>query len=109
MYTTAEQPKRAPLLTAHEEIVRAEGGVGIRAHQEITDHFHSALRDEKSVSKKQREGNYMHVGSVPVIFINKWKREGFDIFDKNVKFADIIKRLHAEGLDDFISTNKRFG
>lgn len=61
-------------------------------------------KKDKIDSASQREGEYMRVASIPVAIVEKWKREGFDIFQVDGK--EIIKRLHAEGLDGFIVTNK---
>ncbi len=104
-----KQPQKVILSNVHEEMVYDEDkGVGFVAQQDITDEYKDGLREEKSQSANRRERNFMKIGSIPVIFVNKWKREGFDIFDKNVKFADIAKRCREEGCDDFISTTKRF-
>lgn len=63
-----------------------------------------ANKKAKMDSMGQREGEYMRVASIPVAIVEKWQREGFDIFQVDGK--EIIKRLHAEGLDGFILTNK---
>lgn len=103
------QKSKVILSNVHEEMVYdAEKGVGFVAQQDITDEYKDGLRDERAESTRSRERNFMKVGSVPVIFVNKWRREGFDIFDKNVTFADISKKCREEGCDDFISTSKRF-
>lgn len=103
------QKSKVNLINVHEDMVYDDDkGVGFVAQQDITDEYKQGLRDEKAESTRKRERNFMKVGSIPVIFVNEWKRQGFDIFDKNVKFADIAKRCRDLGLDDFISTAKRF-
>jgi hypothetical protein len=48
------------------------------------------------------------VAEVPTMLVEVWARQGFDIVnDRNIKARDIVKRLKAEGLDDFLTTNKR--
>ena len=48
----------------------------------------------------------MRVASIPTVIVEKWMKEGFNIFDQNVDGKDIIKRLKAEGLDAFLTTEK---
>lgn len=110
MFQKRKVPKSKVILSnVHEEMVYDEDkGVGFVSHQDITDEYKDGLRDEKAESTRKRERNFMKVGSIPVLFVNEWKRQGFDIFDKNVTFKDIAKRCRELGLDDFISTAKRF-
>lgn len=74
--------------------------------QEITDEFlahNKALRDASSA----RSGDYHQIASIPTVVVEKWMREGFNIFDNNVKASEIVARLKTEGLTDFLTTNKR--
>ena len=48
----------------------------------------------------------MRVASIPTVIVEKWMKEGFNIFDQNVDGKDIIKRLKAEGLEAFLTTEK---
>lgn len=96
------------LHTAQEDIVLQDGKIAHTGSQLITDAWKAGLAEDKSNSTKKREKNFMHVASIPVIFVNKWKREGFDLLgDKNITHKDVLRRLREEGLDDFIATNKR--
>lgn len=96
------------MTTAQERIVYDDvKGYGFEGQQLITDEYQAGLKDAKAESKKRREKNFMLFASIPVVFVNKWMREGFSVFDKNVTFKDIEKKLHAEGLDAFLATNKR--
>lgn len=72
--------------------------------QHIPDHFLRTLKAERDASMSQREGEFMKVASIPVAVIDKWKREGFDIYQVNGK--EILKKLKEEDLDAFITTNK---
>jgi hypothetical protein len=78
----------------------------IEHNQLITDDFLArckALRDESS-----RPANDWHeVASIPTVVVEKWMREGFNIFDNNVKASEIVARLKAENLDAFLTSNKR--
>lgn len=84
------------------------GGLHVRKDQEITSDFLDDLKDRRFASSQVREKEYMHVASIPVVVIEKWMREGFDILsDKNITHADIVDRLKRDGLDGFLATNKR--
>lgn len=98
------------LHTANEDVALDNGKIVHTGNQLITDGWLAGMRDDKAESTKKREKNFMHVASIPVIFVNEWKRKGFDILaDKNITHKDVIRRLREEGLDDFIATNKRVG
>lgn len=82
------------------------GGLVIKHEQYIPDDFISDLRREREDSLSTPAGEFHRVASIPTGWVDKWKREGFDIYDKNVTNADIIKRLRKEQLDGFITSNK---
>ena len=35
----------------------------------------------------------MHVASIPVIIVQKWQKEGFDIMQPGVTYKEIVARL----------------
>ena len=74
--------------------------------QQISQGFLDDLKDKRNQSTKQLEGEYQHVASIPVIFVEKWKKEGFDIMDGSIPFREIIKKLKAENLEGFMATEK---
>jgi len=74
--------------------------------QQISQGFLDDLKDKRNQSTNQLEGDFQHVASIPVIFVEKWKKEGFDIMDGSVPFKEIIKKLKAENLDGFMATEK---
>ena len=82
------------------------GGLFNKRTQEIPQSFLDSLKQQREDSLKQREGDYMRVASIPTVIVEKWMKEGFNIFDQNVDGKDIIKRLKAEGLDAFLTTEK---
>ena len=75
--------------------------------QQISQGFLDDLKDKRNQSTKQREGDFQHVASIPVIFVEKWKKDGFDIMDGSVPFKEIIKKLKAENLEGFMATDKQ--
>ena len=78
---------------------------GIIKAQEIPEDFVSDLKKQKLESKNRREGEFMHFARIPVIVHEKWLREGFDC--TRAPYKETQARLHREGLDAFIVTNKR--
>lgn len=74
--------------------------------QQISQGFLDDLKDKRNHSTNHLEGDFQHVASIPVIFVEKWKKEGFDIMDGSVPFKEIIKKLKAENLDGFMATEK---
>lgn len=74
--------------------------------QNISQAFMDDVRDARNASANEPIGNFQRVASIPTIVIEKWMREGFNIYDPNVNGKDIIKRLKAENLDGFLTTDK---
>ena len=82
------------------------GGVFRKHTQAISDDFLTSLKDQRNASKDQREGEFMRVASIPVVVVEKWMREGFDIMSGKHTAAEIVKRLKQENLDAFLTTEK---
>lgn len=72
--------------------------------QFVPDEYMRSLQRSREDSMGQKEGEYMRVASIPVAVVDKWKREGFDIYQVSGK--EILKKLREENLDAFITTNK---
>jgi hypothetical protein len=77
----------------------------IRHIQWIDPKFLENLAEERHLSSQQRFGEIGKVASIPTIFIEKWLREGFDIWQASA--AEIQKKLIREGLEHFLATDKR--
>lgn len=75
--------------------------------QRISDTLLTTLKDKRHDTANQMEGEFMHVASIPVIFVEKWQREGFDIMQPGISYKEIVARLKAENLDGFMATDKR--
>lgn len=93
------------LLDSYTEFEDNADGLLIKRSQEIPEEFISDLKKQKIESTQQRERTFMHVASIPVIVHEKWLKEGYDCTRE--PYRETIKRLHREGLDAFIVTNKR--
>ena len=82
------------------------GGLLNKRTQHISQSFLDDIKEQRNQSAGRREGDYMRVASIPTVIVEKWMSEGFNIFDQNVDGKDIIKRLKAEGLEAFLTTEK---
>lgn len=79
-------------------------GLLIRKDQVITDEFLDGLKEDRNASK-ERAGEYHKVASVPMVVVEKWLREGFDIWRESPQA--VLKKLRDENLEAFIATEKR--
>lgn len=78
--------------------------LAIKHEQHIPSSFLSHLSDLRTSSAHAREGNFMKLCSIPVAVVEKWQREGFNIYEESAQ--SIMKRLRKEDLDGFIATSK---
>ena len=81
-------------------------GLVIERYQAIPAEFMAGLRNERQANRNTAAGEMHRVASIPVVVIDKWKREGFD-FD-NAPVKEILLKLKAEHLDGFITSDKAF-
>jgi hypothetical protein len=77
----------------------------IRHDQYIPDEFVSQLKRDKIDTLHEPTGDFYKVATIPVGWVNKWKRKGFDINTASAR--EILSRLRKEQVDAFITTNKR--
>lgn len=82
------------------------GGVFRKHTQEISNDFLTSLKEQRNASLNQREGDFMRVASIPVVVVEKWMREGFDVMSGKHSAAEIVKRLKQENLHAFLTTDK---
>ena len=80
-------------------------GLFTKHHQDIDSGFLGRLRDKRNASAHSPTGDYMHVASVPAVFIHKWLKEGFNAYQAPVK--DVVAKLRADGLEQFLASDKR--
>lgn len=78
----------------------------VRKEQEITDEFLANLRDQRLESANARMGENVRIATIPVIVIEKWLREGFDVNKASAR--EVIRKLKADGLEGFLATTKSF-
>ena len=73
--------------------------------QSIPQSYIDRLKAERDASKEGREKDYMRVASVPVVLVEKWLAEGYDVYNEPIRKT--VAKLKAEGLDHFVTTNKQ--
>ena len=88
-----------------EELIQDGDRVTRKKSQFIPQSFIQDLRNQRFASTHTREGENQRIASIPVAVHEKWLREGFDLFQHSHK--EVLKRLRAENLDAFITTNKQ--
>ena len=82
------------------------GGLVLKKSQEIPQSLLDSIKAKRDDSTNHKEGEFMHVASIPAVIAEKWMREGFNILDPNVNGKEIVRRLKAENLDAFLTTEK---
>jgi hypothetical protein len=87
---------------AEERLERVDGpnekDLVFKRFQDIPDSFVQSLRDNVAPFA----GTEMRrVASIPEAVVNKWKREGFDVYKESAQA--IVARLSAEDLGKFIT------
>ena len=104
---TKDNSKPAPrtLLGVETEYLQEGDNVTFKNTQNITTAFLDDLKDSRNASSETREKDFQRVASIPVVVHEQWLREGFDLYQHNVK--EITKRLRDQSLDYFMATDKR--
>ena len=93
------------LLGVENTYLEEFGRVTIKNEQHLTPQFMDTLKDSRNESDNVREGNYQRVASIPTSVHEQWLREGFDLYQHPIK--TIVRRLKAQNLDYFMTTNKQ--
>lgn len=81
----------------------------IETFQEIPDSFLQDLADERDFQDGKFAPDDLKLCSLPGSLVDHWYRQGFSIWDQNVRAVDIVNRLKAEGLTKFLATTKTIG
>lgn len=78
-------------------------GLFVKKDQYISDEFLTANREARFESKAPAR-EYHRFASIPVVVVEQWLKEGFDVYKESPKA--IIARLKRENLDAFLTSNK---
>jgi|688.fasta_scaffold985553_2 hypothetical protein len=85
----------------------SDASVVVKKEQPIPQSFLDRLKTFRDDSSNRRMGDFERIASIPTVVVEKWMREGFNIWDKNVKASEIVARLNKENLQAFLTTTKR--
>lgn len=81
----------------------------VEAIQEIPDSFLAQLRAERDFQDRKFAPDDVKIASLPAAVVDHWYRQGFNIWDPNIRPQDIINRLIREDLTAFLTTSKTYG
>jgi len=84
----------------------SDNALVVKKEQAIPQSFLDRLKTARDDSSNNKMGDYHRVASIPTVVVEKWMREGFNIWDKNVTVKEIVARLKLEHLDYFLTTTK---
>ena len=98
--------KKTELNGVRQRFDMDSSGLFLENTQHISDDFLRNIQEQRNASTGRREGDYMRVASIPVVIVEKWMKEGFDIMSGEHSAAEIVKRLKAENLEAFLTTEK---
>lgn len=91
------------LIEHNADLITQAGERAIVTVQDIPQSFLDTLKDCRSASAAAA-GEAHRVASIPNALVEKWLREGFDVFREEARA--IVARLKAQGYDQFLATDK---
>lgn len=95
-----------PQLLGVSEDFKAEDDKLVRVYgQEFPSHYWEGLQWARAEDARSKTGDLWRVGSIPAVFVEKWLRQGFNIWQEPAKA--IVKKCREENLQDFLTTGKR--
>lgn len=93
------------LLDTSRSVLSNDEGHTIERVQQIPQEFLDNLRAKRDVSKERREREFMHCASIPVVVVEKWLAEGYNVYLEPV--GKSMAKLKAENLEYFLTTAKQ--
>lgn len=78
----------------------------IRRDTDFPDSFFDQVRDMRAGQNEKFAPDIEHVARIPVDTVHIWRQRGID-FD-NMSAKEVLALLRKEGLDDFITTERRW-
>lgn len=93
------------LIDTNVRLVRGVGDeLGVQYEQEITSEFLQDLQD-RFVGTRDPSGELLCAAAIPTAVVDRWMREGFNVFEEPI--AKSVARLRLENMGKFITTSKR--
>lgn len=93
------------LVSASTDFIEDDDKLVLHHSQNISKSFLDDLTDSRNHTSGVPSGEFLRVASIPTIVVEKWMREGFNIWEASGK--EIVKRLKDEDLGGFMATDKR--
>lgn len=93
------------LLGVNDEFRAEDGKLFHVAEQEFDASYLEGLKWAREQDAQRRCPELWRVASIPAIFVHKWLKEGFNIYE--APLHEIVRKLHREELSEFLTTDKR--
>lgn len=93
------------LVSFDEDHTETKPTLIIKREQEIPDEHIAKLKRDKINANHTPAGDFFRFASIPISVVELWDRQGFRIEEHGAK--EIVQRLHKEGLDAFVTTNRQ--
>ena len=93
------------LVSASTDFIEDDDKLVLHHSQNISKSFLDDLTDSRNHTSGVPSGEFLRVASIPTIVVEKWMREGFNIWEASGR--EIVKRLKDEDLGGFMATDKR--
>jgi hypothetical protein len=103
--TSMTKKNSVNLLSGSTDFLQDGNNVIQKSTQIISQSFMDDLKESRNQTSGKPSGEFMRVASIPTTVVEKWMREGFNIWEASG--TEIVKRLKNESLDGFLATDKR--
>jgi len=105
MLLNSTKDKITDLTQSNTDFIFEVGDITRKHTQNISQTFLDDLKDARNESSSKPMGDFHRVASIPTVVVEKWMREGFDLWQATGK--DIVARLKRENLDAFMATDRK--
>lgn len=105
MLLKSTKEKINDLTQSNTDFIFELGDVTRKHTQNISQKFMDDLKDARNESTSNPMGEFHRVASIPTVIVEKWMREGFDLWEHTGK--EIVARLKKENLDMFMATDRK--
>ena len=105
MLLESTKEKINDLTQSNTNFIYELGEVTRKHTQDISQQFLDDLKDARNESTKKSMGEFHRVASIPTVIVEKWMREGFNLWEATGK--EIVARLKKENLDMFMATDRK--
>lgn len=93
------------LIDPKYKFLNGTSGLVIERAQEIPDSLLTQNAEDRAESTKGRMKDFHKFASIPTVIVEKWLREGFDVYREPAKA--IVARLKQEDLSAFLTSERK--